>query len=259
MRFVSEEQLERALAALAPAEPRVVASGNHATPLALLGALERARERYRLFMLAAQGQLPQREGVIFETPFVGPAMRDAGARLDYLPMRLSLVPRLFGTLRPPDVLLLHTSRPHGGRVSLGIEVNVLPAALESVRARGGLVVAQVNPAMPYTFGDGELDEQLIDLALEAEQELPVPAVRPGHEHAERIAELVAELVQGRRDAAARDRAGPRRDAPRADGAAAARGVVGDDQRRRDGARARRVAGSRAPDPVLVHVRLARAL
>ena len=49
--------------------------------------------------------------------------------------------------------------------------------------------------MPYTFGDGELDEDLIDLAIEAHEDLPVPAVRPGHEHAERIAELVAELVQ----------------------------------------------------------------
>jgi hypothetical protein len=27
-------------------------------------------------------------------------------------------------------------------------VNVLPAAIEAVRARGGLVVAQLNPRMP---------------------------------------------------------------------------------------------------------------
>ena len=31
---------------------------------------------------------------------------------------------------------------------------MLPAAIEAVRARGGLVIAQVNPRMPYTFGDG---------------------------------------------------------------------------------------------------------
>ena len=41
-------------------------------------------------------------------------------------------------------------------MSLGIEVNVLPAAVEAARARGGLVIAQVNPRMPYTFGDAEL-------------------------------------------------------------------------------------------------------
>ncbi|MGA2453130.1 MAG: acetyl-CoA hydrolase/transferase C-terminal domain-containing protein [Solirubrobacteraceae bacterium] len=195
MRVISEQQLEQALGALTAAEPRVVASGNHGTPLALLDALERAVERYRLFMLAAQAPLSARDGVIFETPFVGPGMRDAGERLDYLPMRLSLVPRLFATVRPPDVVLLHTSTPRDGRVSLGIEVNVLVAAVEHVRARGGLVVAQMNPRMPYTFGDGELDEDLIDLAIEVEHELPSPAVSPTHEHTDRIAELVADLVE----------------------------------------------------------------
>ena len=47
-------------------------------------------------------------------------------------MRLSLVPRLFATMRPPDVVLLHTSTPRNGKVSLGIEVNMLVAAVEQV-------------------------------------------------------------------------------------------------------------------------------
>ena len=33
---------------------------------------------------------------------------------------------------------------------------MLPAAIEAVRARGGLVVAQLNPRVPYTYGDAEL-------------------------------------------------------------------------------------------------------
>lgn len=195
MRVISEQQLEAALAALCASEPRVVASGNLATPRALLETVERAVERYRLFMLAAQAPLPARDEVIFETPFVGPGMRDAGWRLDYLPMRLSLVPRLFATIRHPDVVLLHTSTPTKGKVSLGIEVNVLPAAIEATRARGGLVVAQLNRNMPYTLGESELDEQLIDLAIEAPEDLPSPTAGTGHEHAERIAELVADLVE----------------------------------------------------------------
>jgi acyl-CoA hydrolase len=195
VKLVSTEQLEQSLRALAVEQPRVVASGNHAAPRALLDTLERSVERYRLFMLAAPAPLPAREGVIFETPFVGPGMRTAGDRLDYLPMRLSLVPRLFATIRAPDVVLLHTSMPRAGRVSLGIEVNVLVAAVESVRARGGLVVAQLNPRMPYTFGDSELDEELIDVAVEAEEELGSPEVVARDEHAERIAELVAELIE----------------------------------------------------------------
>src|SRR5476649_1277352 len=116
MRVISEQQLEETLAALPVSEPRVVASGNLATPRTLLDVLARAVERYRLFMLAAQAPLPARDGVILETPFAGPGMRGAGERLDYLPMRLSLVPRLFATMRQPDVVLLHTSTPRRGKV-----------------------------------------------------------------------------------------------------------------------------------------------
>src|ERR1039457_5544347 len=181
MRVISERQLEKALAALTSSDPRVVASGNLATPRVLLNTLERTVERYRLFMLAAQAPLPVRDGVIYETPFVGPGMREGGDRLDYLPMRLSLVPRLFATMRAPDVVLLHTSTPRDGKVSLGIEVNVLVAAIECVRARGGLVVAQLNQQMPYTLGDGELDEDLIDLAIEVDQQLPSPTTRASHD------------------------------------------------------------------------------
>ena len=65
MRVISEQQLAQALEALPASEPRVVASGNHATPRRLLDLLETALERYRLFMLAAQAPLPVREGVIF--------------------------------------------------------------------------------------------------------------------------------------------------------------------------------------------------
>jgi acyl-CoA hydrolase len=195
VRIVNQQQLEQALTALPALEPRVVASGNLATPWGLLGVVERALERYRLFMLAAQAPLPQRDGVIFETPFVGPGMRDAGERLDYLPMRLSLVPRLFATMRPPDVVLLHTSTPQGGKVSLGIEVNILVAAVEAVRARGGLVIAQLNPRMPYTLGDSELAQELIDLAIEVDEPLSSPTVSPSHEDSDRIAELVASLVE----------------------------------------------------------------
>jgi acyl-CoA hydrolase len=195
MRVVSEAQLEQILRALPASEPRVVASGNLATPRALLDLLEGAVERYRLFMLAAHGTLPRRDGVVLETPFVGPGMRDAGARLDYLPMRLSLVPRLFATIRPPDVVLLQTSTLRKGKVSLGIEVNVLVAAVEAVRARGGVVIAQMNPRMPYTLGDGELERELIDVAIEVEEDLGSPVVGPTHEHADQIAERVAGLVE----------------------------------------------------------------
>jgi acyl-CoA hydrolase len=64
--------------------------------------------------------------------------------LAYVPSRLSLVPELLSSALVPDLVLLHCSRPHLGKVSLGTEVNVLPAAVEAARARGGLVLAQLN-------------------------------------------------------------------------------------------------------------------
>lgn len=194
MRIVSEERLVRELARIPSAEPRVVASGNFVSPRRLLEILDGALERYRLLMLNAQPPLPNRAGVLFETPFTGAGMRDSGNRLDYLPMRLSLAPQLFERSRPPDVVLLHTSVVESGMVSLGCEVNVLPAAVEHVRAHGGLVVAQLNRHMPYTFGDAEIDTRDIDLAVEADQELASPPPSAPGPVAFAVADQVARLV-----------------------------------------------------------------
>ena len=148
-------------------------SGNFATPAVLVQALVSAVDRCRVFGLNAQSGWPQRPGFISETPFVGPGMRH-DPTLDYLPMRLSLVPRLFDSLRPVDAVLVHSSVPRQGKISLGIEVNILPAAIERVRARGGLVVAQLNPNMPYTFGDGEFSTDWIDFGVEVDEPLKTP-------------------------------------------------------------------------------------
>lgn len=193
MRTVSDERLAAAFAAL-PGTPRVVASGNAAAPLHVLALADAALDTWRLHLLNAPPGIPVRDGVRLETTFVGPGMRDR-PNLDYVPSRLSLVPALFRDTRPPDVVVLHTSVPHDGRVSLGCEVNVLPAAVEAARARGGLVVAQVNPHMPYTFGDGEIDVAEVDLAVEVDTPLGAPPRRAPDDTARAIAERVAALVR----------------------------------------------------------------
>lgn len=169
MKRVSIEQLAARLGSL-PDNPRIIASGNFATPRTVLAALDAALPSYRLNILNAQGSLPDRDGVTLETTFVGPAMRRS-PRLEYTPCRLSLVPVLFHRAMPPDVVLLHTSAPRGGTVSLGIEVNVLPAAIEAARDRGALVVAQANPRMPYTYGDAVVHLDEIDYLVEVDQPL----------------------------------------------------------------------------------------
>jgi len=164
----STSEITELFAAHADGDPRVVASGNAAVPWRLLELLDATVARYRLLMLNAPKGIPDRAGVVHETSFVGPGMRHSPA-LSYVPARLSQVPLLFGAALPPDIVLVHTSMPHEGKVSLGSEVNILPAAIEACRARGGLVVAQVNRQMPYTYGDGELALDTFDATLETDE------------------------------------------------------------------------------------------
>ncbi|MGZ5398411.1 MAG: acetyl-CoA hydrolase/transferase family protein [Nocardioides sp.] len=176
-----------------PENPRVVVSGNHATPWHTLSLLDAALPSYRLWVLNGQPGLPDRDGVVLETPFVGPGMRRS-PRLAYVPSRLSLVPTLLTSVTPPDAVLVHTTRPRGGKVSLGTEVNVLPAAVESVRARGGLVIAQVNHHLPWTYGDAELDVDTVDVMVEADEPLTHAPTALLDDESVRIGQLVAERV-----------------------------------------------------------------
>ena len=192
MRVVAERQLAAVLGAL-PATPRVVIGGNYATPWQALSVLDGSVARCRLFALNAQAGMPDREGVTLESPFIGPGMRER-VRLRYFPCRLSLVPALFSSALVPDAVLVQASMPSGGTVSLGPEVNVLPAAIEAVRSRGGPVIAQLNPHVPDTYGDAELSCDVIDYAIEADAPLASPPPRPAAPSSAVIGERVAALI-----------------------------------------------------------------
>jgi acyl-CoA hydrolase len=131
--------------------------------------------------------------VTFETSFVGPGMR-RHPRLSYLPSRLSMVPSLFQTRLPPDAVVLHTTPPRAGQVSLGAEVNVLPAAIEAVRRNGGRVIAQTNREMPWTYGDALLDVATIDVLVEADGPMPHAPVSVVDEASATIGGLVSQRV-----------------------------------------------------------------
>jgi len=111
-----------------------------------------------------------------------------------VPCRLSLVPSLFSTTMPPDLVVLNTTPPRNGKVSLGVEVNILPAAVEAARARGAKVVAQANAAMPWTLGDAEMPVDQIDLFIEADEALPTAPAPAIDEVSGRIGALVAARV-----------------------------------------------------------------
>ena len=169
MRVITPEQLQSVLATL-PANPRIIASGNFATPNILLKAADENLEQFILHMLNAHPGIPDREGITYESAFVGPAMR-RHPRLDYIPSRLSLLPVLIRDHARPDAVFIYTSSPRFDTVSLGTEVNILPAAIESARAHGGIVIAQANKQMPYTYGDAQIYESEIDYLIEVDEPL----------------------------------------------------------------------------------------
>jgi acyl-CoA hydrolase len=188
---VTAEQLGTVLSAL-PGTPRVVVSGNGALPLTLLSVVDSSLATYHLFTLNAGPAVPQRPEVVHETCFVGPGVRRS-PQLRYVPARLSLVPRLFATTMPPDVVCLNVAPLHDGSYSMGAEVNILPAAVEACRARGGIVVAQVNAAMPWTYGDGLLAPEDVDYVVEVDE----PLLAPHHAEPDDASRRIGALVAGR--------------------------------------------------------------
>lgn len=79
----------------------------------------------------------------------------------YTPVFLSELPLLFRkNVVPLDVALIHVSPPdRHGYCSLGVSVEATVAAIENAKT----VIAQVNPNMPRTFGDGILDVQKLTI------------------------------------------------------------------------------------------------
>ena len=192
MKRINAEQLQLVFESLGD-NPRVVASGNFATPNTLLGLFDSVVPKYRLHMLNAQPGIPDREGVTYESAFVGAGMR-RHPRLNYIPSRLSLVPVLFRDHYVPDIVLLHTSSQRHDTVSLGTEVNILPAAIEAARARGALVIAQANPHMPYTYGDAQIYENEIDYIIDVDEQLAEKPVKSPNDISREVGRLISAKV-----------------------------------------------------------------
>ncbi len=126
--------------------------------------------------------------------FVGPNVRRAveEGRGDYLPVFLSEVPELFRSgILPLDVALVHVSPPDGhGFCSLGVSVDVSRAAVQVART----VIAQVNPRMPRSLGDGLIHEDAIDYMVEVDEPIPEVAPRDLTDQEQAIGRHCAELV-----------------------------------------------------------------
>ena len=244
MRTLGLEELGRHFASL-PGKPRVVVSGNVAVPWAGVRALDENKDTYTIHALNAPPGIPDREGVTAETCFVGAGMR-RHPDLSYVPSRLSLVPVLLQRRIPPDVVIVHCAPPRDGQLSLGIEVNVLPAAIEGCRQRSGRVVAVINDQMPYTYGDAQIPVEAVDVAVEVSEPLPAHEPRVPDADSTAIGERVASRVQRRRRPCRWASAGCRTRRSRAHRPPRAAGVDRDVLRRRARARPGRRARPHHP-------------
>ena len=102
--------------------------------------------------------------------FVGASARKAveSGQGDFTPCFFSDIPRLFHSTLPVDVALLNVTPPdEHGYVSLGVSCDYTLEAAKSAK----LVIAQVNPSMPFTYGGTVLPVTDIDVFVEHDEPL----------------------------------------------------------------------------------------
>lgn len=127
--------------------------------------------------------------------FVSTPMQEAAfeGKIDYIPAYLSEIPNFFRSNQIGlDVALIQISPPDQfGFASLGISVDVTREAVRNAK----LVIAQVNPRMPTTYGDGFIHVKEVDFLVFFEEELGEHGPEAQDpEITRRIARYVSELV-----------------------------------------------------------------
>jgi acyl-CoA hydrolase/GNAT superfamily N-acetyltransferase len=127
--------------------------------------------------------------------FVGSNVREAVAegRADYTPIFLSEIPALFKRRRfHLDVALIQVTPPDAhGFCSFGVAVDIVKPAAESA----DVVIAEVNPRMPWTLGDSFIHVDQIDALVEHETAVPEFRYPEPDKVARRIGENVAGLIE----------------------------------------------------------------
>jgi acyl-CoA hydrolase len=153
---------------------------NAATPTASIEALTKSiksRKRGLPFIhmvhLLLQGPVPYVEAglqdwVMAYSIFSGGEVRKAAneGRAFYLPCTLANLDSLIGKGRKyePDVVLLKVCRNEfTGEFSLGLSVEALHTAIDHAK----IVIAELDPSMPFTQGQSVVDAQSIDCIIEA--------------------------------------------------------------------------------------------
>ncbi|WP_300456429.1 GNAT family N-acetyltransferase [Desulfobacula sp.] len=127
--------------------------------------------------------------------FISALMRQSAfeGKIDYIPVYLSQIPEIFENHEIGlDIALIQVSPPdHHGYCSLGISVDITLSGMKNA----AIVIAQVNPEMPRTWGDGLVHIDEIDYLVEYTE--PILESLPGIKNQkviERIGHYVNMLV-----------------------------------------------------------------
>jgi len=174
---------------------RVFLHGSAATPihltLALLNRYEEL-ESVELVSITTMGDIPfgdlkYHKSFFFNSLFVSGNNRAVvnSEYGDYVPVFLSQIPELFKKqVLPIDVAMVHLSPPdQHGYCTLGTSVDVALSAVQNAR----YVIAQINPRMPRTHGDGFIHINKIDAFVFHETDLPVV------DYSEKVNEVITKI------------------------------------------------------------------
>ena len=182
---------------------RVFIQSVAAAPRLLIQAMtDRAPElrNVEIVHLHTEGPAPyaapeMRESFRVNALFVGANVREAinSGESSYIPVFLGETSNLFRRrILPLDVALIQVSPPDKhGFCSLGVSVDCSLAAVQAAK----FVIAQVNPNMPRTHGDGVIHVDQIDAFVDCDDPLhEVPPPELG-EVERAIGDLCAELIE----------------------------------------------------------------
>ncbi len=184
---------------------RVYVQAAAATPTILTRALtDRASElrNVEICHLHTEGDAPYANPELSESFHVNSFFIGANVRHtikagngSYTPVFLSELPLLFRKkVVKLDVAFIHVSPPDAhGYCSLGVSVEATVAAIENAKT----VIAQVNPNMPRTFGDGIMHVSEIDYLVEVNVSIYAHEVSTFTMEEEKIGTYVASLIENK--------------------------------------------------------------
>ena len=138
---------------------------------------------------------PYKKAFKINSCFVGGNVRKAvnTNQGDYIPIFLSEIHLLFRrNILPLDVAVVQVSPPDvHGYCSLGVSVDIALPAIQKAK----MVIAQVNPQVPRTHGDGIIHKNNIDIAIEVDEQIHIHPMGEISEIEHKIGRNVAELIE----------------------------------------------------------------